>query len=123
MSRKQFIQQHGAACKNWQWSWSFVNHAEHVVIFGAWAHHTKGNRTLILSESWQTLNGRRQNGYGQSFEHILLVRDHGYALQTFPMSRLPGNDKNGRTHIKTFTPVLTPKRLIAEGIHFYAANV
>lgn len=122
MSRKSFIEQTGATCNNWQWSWSFVNHETHTVIFGAWEHLTQGNRTLILCEPWQTLNGRRQNGYGQSYEHIRLVQDHGYELQTFPMIRQPGKNEKGRAHIATFTPILTPKRLIVEGPNWYAEN-
>ncbi|MBZ6758337.1 HNH endonuclease, partial [Klebsiella grimontii] len=26
MNRKQFIQSRGATCRNWTWSWSFINH-------------------------------------------------------------------------------------------------
>ena len=40
MKRKQFIESFGATCKNWTWSWSFVNHDEKLVIFGAWDDHT-----------------------------------------------------------------------------------
>lgn len=36
MNRKQFIQSRGATCRNWMWSWSFINHDEQFVIFGAW---------------------------------------------------------------------------------------
>ncbi|HCB1572990.1 TPA: HNH endonuclease, partial [Klebsiella quasipneumoniae] len=36
MNRKQFIQSRGATCRNWTWSWSFINHDDQLVIFGAW---------------------------------------------------------------------------------------
>ncbi|ENZ7924401.1 TPA: hypothetical protein ACR599_005716 [Klebsiella variicola] len=36
MNRKQFILSCGATCRNWMWSWSFINHDEQMVVFGAW---------------------------------------------------------------------------------------
>ena len=48
MNRKQFIEQQGATCRNWNWSWSFVNHEERFVIFGAWDVHDEAGRGLIF---------------------------------------------------------------------------
>ncbi len=31
MNRKQFIESQGATCKNWTWSWSFVNEKEKTI--------------------------------------------------------------------------------------------
>ena len=41
-SRRAFIESVGATCQNWQWSWSFVNHSERFVAFGAWDVNTMG---------------------------------------------------------------------------------
>ena len=54
MSRKQFIESVGATCKNWNWSWSFVNHQEKFVIFGLWDVNEDG---LIFDQNWNG-NGR-----------------------------------------------------------------
>ncbi len=88
MSRKQFIESHGATCRNWMWSWSFVNVAEKFVIFGAWDVYEEGNKTLILGEDWGTSRrGKKQPGYEQSREHIRLIEDEGYlTTPTIPRS-------------------------------------
>lgn len=49
MSRKKFIESHGATCKNWNWSWSFINDAEKFIIFGAWDVYDDGNMSQILA--------------------------------------------------------------------------
>lgn len=48
MNRKQFIQSRGATCRNWTWSWSFINHDEQFVIFGAWDTEREKERAVIL---------------------------------------------------------------------------
>ena len=86
MNRKQFIESHGATCDNWMWSWSFVNHSERVVIFGAWEHWRTGTSTKIFDKSWERSDvGRKESGFPQSMKHILLVQDEGYELKTFKM--------------------------------------
>ncbi|MCG3768985.1 MAG: hypothetical protein JW384_00102 [Nitrosomonadaceae bacterium] len=84
MSRKQFIQSHGATCNNWQNSWSFVNHQERLVIFGEWQNRQAG---LIFSEDWErkTQTGRRQAGFTESREHIRLVENEHYRMFVFSM--------------------------------------
>ena len=83
MSRKQFIESQGATCKNWTWSWSFINEAEKFIIFGAWDVYDDGDMTLILSEDWEiSRRGGRQPGYPQSREHIRLIEEEGYKLKT-----------------------------------------
>jgi 5-methylcytosine-specific restriction protein A len=125
-SRRVFIESVGATCRNWQWSWSFVNHPKRFVVFGAWDIHTSGRHCLILSGKWQAKNtGRRNPGYRQSCEHIRLVVEDGYALKTFPMkwggeSR---DDSGGPAKIDDFTPVLTNRGLLHIGNDWYATDV
>jgi len=124
VSRKQFIKSHGATCRNWYWSWSFINEKDKTIIFGAWYHITKGSRCLIFSESWQTgESGRKQAGYGQSREHIRLIEEEGYQLRTFPQIHSDANkDRNGigPARIGGFIPELTGKSLKREGPDWYA---
>ncbi|HCM6844803.1 TPA: HNH endonuclease, partial [Klebsiella quasipneumoniae] len=53
MNRKQFIQSRGATCRNWTWSWSFINHDDQLVIFGAWDVERDQERAVILREAWE----------------------------------------------------------------------
>jgi 5-methylcytosine-specific restriction protein A len=126
MTRREFIESVGATCQNWQWSWSFVNHDKHFVIFGAWDRNTTGQRSLILSESWETNNhGRRNPGFQQSRDHIRLIEERGYSLKTFPMEY---SDKRkdeqglGPATIKGFTPKLSDRRLTKIGNAWYASD-
>lgn len=126
MSRRQFIESHGATCRNWTWSWSFVNENEKWVIFGAWDHLRDGNRSLIFSENWQRDHrGRKKNAYNQSREHIRLVEERGYQLKTFPQKKSDSNkDQNGVSppKIGSFDPTLTNKFLIRVGDNCYASD-
>lgn len=125
MSRKQFIESNGATCANWNWSWSFINPAEKFIIFGAWDKHTGSGRSLIFSEEWQTLNGRKQPGYEQSREHIRLIEEEGYQLKTFPMKysdEYANADGSGRAKIESFEQVLTDKHLSRDGHEWYATD-
>jgi 5-methylcytosine-specific restriction protein A len=126
-SRREFIESVGATCRNWQWSWSFVNHAERFVVFGAWDVNTNGRRVLVLSEKWRVKDtGRRTAGYPQSLEHVRLVADEGYALKTFPMQWSDAR-KDGEGHgppvIGGFTPVLTDRGLMRVGDDWYATDL
>jgi len=111
MSRKQFIESVGATCKNWNWSWSFVNHQEKFVIFGLWDVHEDG---LIFDSKWDG-NGRKQ-----SLEHIDLIENDGYQLKTFPMQYEEG--ENGTAKIKSFDPVLENKVLAGLSGSWYALS-
>jgi 5-methylcytosine-specific restriction protein A len=125
MNRKQFIESHGATCSNWTWSWSFVNQAERVVIFGAWDLCDDGSKALILSEDWEiSRKGRRQSGYAQAREHIRLVEEEGYELKTFPMQYSADNEEDGTgpAKIEGFTPKLTAKTLLRIGSCWYASD-
>jgi 5-methylcytosine-specific restriction enzyme A len=120
MSRKRFIQFHGGTCRNWQWSWSFVNEAKRFVIFGAWDINEKGRLQKIFDEAWQAnWRGRRPLGYDQSREHIRLVEENGYRLMTFPM-KWEKFEEEGPPKIGGFKPELTEKKLLKIGNAWYA---
>lgn len=126
MNRKAFIQKHGAECKNWNWSWSFVNEAERFIIFGMWQDTETKKLGLILHKGWETsAKGRRNNGYGQAIEHIRLIEEQGYQLKTFPMIGEPRNPEEGElsaSKIIEFTPELSDARLIALSDGWYASH-
>jgi 5-methylcytosine-specific restriction protein A len=126
MSRKSFIQSHGATCKNWTWSWSFVNEEKQTVIFGAWDKNTEGSRSLILNEVWaKNKAGRKNPAYPQSRQHIRLVEEQGYKLLTFPIifsGELQDEDGVGPAKIKGFEPTLTKKSLVRVGGKWYASD-
>lgn len=127
MNRKQFIESHGATCRNWTWSWSFINKKDKTIIFGAWDHIPKvNNACLILSESWQTSEkGRKQSGYDQSREHIRLIEEEGYQLKTFSLIHSDSNKDeygNGPAKIERFIAELTVKFLKRVGSDWYASD-
>ena len=123
MNRKQFIESHEATCRNWNWSWSFVNEAGRFVIFGVWDVHDEGGRALIFSEDW-ALNrkGKHQSAWPQSREHIRLVEDDGYALRTFPMHKAPNDpdDPDAPWKIASFVAELHDRRLQRIGRDWFA---
>lgn len=110
-NRKQFIESVGATCKNWNWSWSFVNHDKKFVIFGLWDVHQDG---LILDGKW-TGPSRKQ-----SLEHVRLIIEEGYKLKIFPMEFT--RTEEGRAKIKSFEPVLIDKVLIKGSGRWYAVG-
>jgi len=126
MTRREFIESTGATCQNWQWSWSFVNHAERFVVFGAWDKNTAGQRSLILSDKWEVNSqGRRNPGFKQSREHVELVVQGGYTLKTFPMEYSDARtDEHGEgpATIKGFTPKLSDRILKKIGDGWYACD-
>jgi len=126
MTRREFIESVGATCSNWQWSWSFVNHTQRFVIFGAWDRNTKGRWSMILSEAWQTNNrGRRNPGYQQSRDHIRLVEEQRYQLKTFPMEYSDARKDDhgiGPATIGGFTSELSDKTLTKIGNAWYASD-
>lgn len=101
----------GATCKNWNWSWSFVNHDEKFIVFGLWDVHKDG---LIFDESW-TGAGRKQ-----SLDHISLIKEHGYSLKTFPMQY--DETETGTAKIKSFDWIIEDKNLAGVGGLWYALN-
>jgi len=125
MNRKQFIKSQGATCKNWTWSWSFINEPKKFIIFGAWDVYDDGNLALIFSEDWSiSRKGRRQPGFPQSREHIRLIEEEGYQLKTFPMEYtvVDENDEDAPAKIKGFIPKLSDKNLIRIKNSWYASD-
>ncbi len=126
MSRRQFIEAQGATCRNWQWSWSFINEIERRIIFGAWDRNTEGRRSLIFSKDWKINDaGKKNAGYSQSREHIRLIEDEGYELFTFPMKYSEAkkdDDGLGPAKLEGFTPELSRRRLIGVGGSWYASD-
>lgn len=102
----------GATCRNWNWSWSFVNHEDKFVVFGLWDVHKDG---LIFDEKWEGA-GRKQ-----SLEHLSLIQEHGYSLKTFPMQY--DETEAGTARIKSFDWILHDKHLARVGENWYALNV
>jgi len=123
MNRKQFIQSHGATCRNWTWSWSFVNHTKKMVIFGAWDVQREQERSVILRERWKTkvVDGktRKNLGYVQAIEHIQLIAE-GYDFFTFDMEQGRNDEDRDVAVIKSFTPKLEKRFLRKEGTVWYA---
>jgi 5-methylcytosine-specific restriction enzyme A len=125
MNRKQFIESQGATCRNWNWSWSFINEKEKIIIFGAWDVNTEGNSSLIFSEDWEILDGRKQPGYQQSREHIRLIEEERFHLKTFRMKfsdEKQNEDGSGPAKIGSFEPILISKSLIKIGKNWYASD-
>ena len=126
MTRKHFIESEGATCKNWTWSWSFVNHSERIIIFGAWDIHDDGQKALIFSEDWQfNPQGHQQFAYQQSREHVRLIEEDGYRLMTFPMTysdSKKSEDGQGPAKIDGFIPKLTERTLQKYGKSWYATD-
>ena len=117
MSRKRFIESHGAECKNWYWSWSFINHAKKFVIFGEWQNDPHTDIGIILNSEWEFKNGKKQCGYGQAMEHIGFIRNKKYELKTFPMIMKLPHDRNTTAKINKFDYELTTKSLEVKSIN------
>lgn len=123
LSRKQFMESHGSSCKNWTWSWSFINTEEKFIIFGEWDIYEDAGKTLIFSEDWAiSRKGKRQPGYPQSREHIRLIENEGYMLKTFKMIYAPADDLDPGAPAKIigFEPVLYSRKLIREDNKWFA---
>ena len=126
MNRKQFITSVGATCKNWTWSWSFVNHEAKIVIFGVWEEHLKSDYSLILDEQWEHSDaGKKQPGYIQALEHIDLVDNQKYRLKIFPQTFSNAHqDDEGRGPAKLdgFKPELLDRSLLKIGGGWFAVS-
>lgn len=120
VNRKQFIQSRGATCRNWTWSWSFINHDEQFVIFGAWDTEREKERAVILREEWEfSASHKKQPGYTQAIEHIGFILQ-GYELFTFNMVHAPNPDNPDVAVIKDFERRLDHRFLRKEGSVWYA---
>ncbi|GGJ54193.1 hypothetical protein GCM10009085_54350 [Pseudomonas avellanae] len=102
-----------------------MSHQERKVIFGAWDIHINDDRTLILCESWENENGRRNNGYAQSVEHLRLVAEQGYELHTFNITHSDerqDEDGAGPAKIKDFERFITRKWLLQQKGQWHACE-
>lgn len=113
MTRKAFIESHGATCSNWTWSWSFVNHEQRFVIFGAWEQYRETHGHKIFSHDWETshVSNMRNPANSQSLEHIRLVEQEGYALKTFPMIMKTSPPTNGARNPRKSTTSFPASRV------------
>ena len=120
MNRKQFIQSRGANCRNWTWSWSFINHDDQLVIFGAWDVERDQERAVILREEWEYNARLRKNpGYTQAVEHIGYILGR-YDLYTFNMVQATSPDAPDVAVIQDFERRLEKRFLRKEGAVWYA---
>jgi 5-methylcytosine-specific restriction enzyme A len=126
MSRKKFIERNGATCKNWYWSWSFINEKEKIIIFGAWDFAKTGHMELIFSQDWKYSSKNKKNAaFDQALEHIRLIEEESYQLKTFSIYHSIENkvkDGNGPEKIKKFKEELEDKFLVKIGNEYYAAS-
>ncbi|WP_081969347.1 HNH endonuclease [Paracoccus sanguinis] len=120
-TRRNFIESLGGKCRNWRWSWAFVNHDRRWVIFGAWTDREEGKRQLILSDDWSVRRGRANPAYSEGIEYLNLVQSRGYTLFTFRMVRAKktGTERTPAS-IKEFTGSLTQRRLERVGREYWA---
>ncbi len=126
MSRKKFMESHGATNRNDRYGWAFVNHEDKVVIFGAWDVNTEPDRTLILSMGWERNElGRKQNAFGEAMEYIRLVQNDGYILKTFPIildEEYDNSSGTGRAKIKDYVEELSDMSLEVINGEYYAVG-
>lgn len=124
-NRKAFILSHGATCRNWTWSWSFVNEQDHKIIFGAWDINSQDGRTLLLSDAWEVEGGKRSLGYIQGLAHLRLIEEKGYQLYTFKImhsDERQDEQGNGPAKIRDFDQTITRRWLTREGGKWYACD-
>jgi 5-methylcytosine-specific restriction protein A len=115
----------GATCKNWTWSWSFIDGIKKRIIFGAWEDLKldDGKKVLILSDDWERNKaGHLKSGFSQSIEHINKIIHDGYSLYTFSQVRKDTTDERVAASIKSFEPKLYRKYLERIGDGWYATD-
>jgi len=111
-SRKQFMEEQGATCKNWYNSWSFINKKKKIIYFGAW----EDKNGVIFSEDWERGdNGRKKPGYKQSMEHINLIENEGYTLKIYWMKSEKETLSGGTRKIDSFNPELFEAEIYKDG--------
>lgn len=123
-SRKKFRESLSATCRNTQWSWSWVNHDEKKVYFGASDVHEKGDAQLILGYHWkQNLKGRSNPGYKEALSNIGLVLNQGYGLYTFRQFEEEVDSDTGRVRITGFEQELEGRFLVEKSDGWHAVAV
>jgi 5-methylcytosine-specific restriction protein A len=122
MSRKKFIESNGATCKNWNWSWSFVNHKKKFVIFGYWDWNEDPDHIIILKESWAYHNNKRNKGYSEAIKYIDLIYNNGYSLKIFPMIEKKGLPEGSAASIDYIIKELYDRSIEKVGNEWQAVN-
>ena len=125
MSRRSFIESFGATCRNWTWSWSFVNHEQHFVIMGVWdVNLSDGYGLLIQEESrFNRRTGRVRPGFVEAEHHLQLVLHEGYSLKVFPQRRalVDPSDPTSKSKILGFDSKLVDAELYVHKGAYFAA--
>lgn len=121
MSKKRFLEDQGFTCKNWQWSWSFINYENEAVVFTEWSTNLIGNKgALIFSSDWERdANGRKNNAYNQSKWHLEHHLEAGFSLsllRIYPNE----NPQKGKSKIDSFDQVLRPAKAQIHKTNVYA---
>jgi hypothetical protein len=122
-SRKHFIESLGATCANWNWSWSFVNHDDKKIFFGAWQDFIEGNRALIFSHDWKTRQGKNRPSWPESRENIRLIEDEGYSLHVYTMILDPDSESefgDGPRKIGAILNDVAQAELVRDGDDWFA---
>jgi len=123
MSRTDFIMSLGATCKNWAWSWSFIDEINKKIIFGAWEdlRSEDGTKVLILSDDWsENESGDLKLGYIQAREHLNKIMFEGYQLYTFSQKRKKTSNEKKAAKIESFVDDIQLKYLVREIDGWYA---
>lgn len=127
VTRRAFIEATGATCRNWRWSWAFVNHSAREVISGAWDIAQEGGSAVILDEAWarNVVSGRAQPAYPEAKAYLTLVELEGYRLRTFPMGHalIDPSEPRGTARIAHFVPELSEAVLLRDGRRWLACTV
>lgn len=123
-NRRKFIEAYGATCRNWAWSWAFLNAKKRFVIFGAWDYLTKDGVAQILDEAWERSRaGRKNAAFPEALEYVRLIEAGTHKLFVFRMlhsQRRKSDSDSGPAAIKGFAPELQECSLSKVGTKWFA---
>lgn len=123
-SRQKFRESLDASCKNPRWSWSWVNHNDKNVYFGASDVHEDGDTQLILGIGWErNRKGRVNPAYGEAVENIELILSKSYRLYTFRQFQEEIDDETGRVRITGFEQDLELRYLVEKRDGWHALAI
>ena len=98
-----------------------MDHAQKLIIFGAWDIYEESYRCKIFEPSWQVKNnGKKNSGFKQSLQHIKLIENDNYSLKTFRIFHTEGNPITGTAKIKGFISEVVDRVLVKDGNSWYA---
>lgn len=123
-SRQQFLESLDARCKNFRWSWSWVNHTARNVYFGASNVDENGDTQLILGFDWErNRKGRKNPAFDEAVENIKLVLDKSYSLHTFRQFQKETNAETGRVRVTGFEQDLELRYLVEKSDGWHALPI